>query len=130
LRIIVNRVLWVCSELSCFGSALILLWRTHVDLGCNWSESLELRASHQLITTGVYSYVRHPMYASIWLWGLAQALLLHNFIAGFAQLVLFAPLYFIRVPREERMMLDRFGASYASYMKRTGRILPLRASRD
>lgn len=108
-----------------FVAALLLLWRTHVDLGRNWSESLELMESHRLVTNGVYRHVRHPMYAAIWLWGIAQALLLHNLIAGFSALAVFAPLYFIRVPREEKMMIDHFGPAYAEYMARTRRILPI-----
>jgi protein-S-isoprenylcysteine O-methyltransferase Ste14 len=64
------------------------------------------------------------MYASEWLWALAQALLLQNWVAGWATLALFAPLYALRVPREERMMLDRFGEEYRAYMDRTGRIVP------
>jgi protein-S-isoprenylcysteine O-methyltransferase Ste14 len=39
-------------------------------------------------------------------------------------LALFAPLYFLRVPREERMMLDRFGEEFCAYMDRTGRVVP------
>ena len=66
------------------------------------------------------------MYAALWLWGVAQALLIHNWIAGFSQLVSFAVLYFLRVPREKRMMLDRFGAEYPAYIGRTGRVLPRR----
>jgi len=64
------------------------------------------------------------MYASEWLWGIAQALLLQNWVAGWAGLALFAPLYVLRVPREERMMLDRFGEEYRAYMDRTGRVVP------
>ena len=64
------------------------------------------------------------MYASGWLWAVSQALLLHNWIAGLAGLVAFVPLYFIRVPREERMMLDNFGDAYRAYAARTGRIVP------
>ena len=112
-----------------FISGLLLLWRSHVDLGRNWSESLELMESHRLVTNGVYRYVRHPMYAAIWLWAVGQALLLHNFIAGLSALVLFAPLYFVRVPREETMMLQHFGQAYAAYMARTRRVLPISPSR-
>ena len=64
------------------------------------------------------------MHASQWLWGVGQALLLQNWIAGWAGLALFAPLYFLRVPREERMMLDRFGEEFCAYMDRTGRVVP------
>jgi protein-S-isoprenylcysteine O-methyltransferase Ste14 len=104
--------------------ALWLFWRSHADLRSNWSPSLQLREGHALVTGGVYQHVRHPMYASEWLWGIAQALLLQNWVAGWAGLVLFTPLYVLRVPREELMMLERFGEEYRTYMDRTGRVVP------
>jgi protein-S-isoprenylcysteine O-methyltransferase Ste14 len=104
--------------------AILLFWRSHADLGRNWSPSLQFRERHALVTEGVYRHVRHPMYASEWLWGVAQVLLLQNWVAGWASLALFTPLYILRVPREERMMLDRFGEGYRAYMDRTGRIVP------
>jgi protein-S-isoprenylcysteine O-methyltransferase Ste14 len=64
------------------------------------------------------------MYASEWLWGIAQALLLQNWVAGWASLALFTPLYGWRMPREERMMLDRFGEEYRAYINRTSRVVP------
>ncbi|HEY8436636.1 MAG: protein-S-isoprenylcysteine O-methyltransferase [Planifilum sp.] len=106
--------------------AFWLFWRSHADLGRNWSYTLELRKGHQLITSGVYKYIRHPMYAAIWMWGVAQVLLLHNWIAGWSHLLSFSLLYFLRVPREEQMMLNQFGEEYQSYMNRTGRIIPRR----
>ena len=45
--------------------ALWLFWRAHVDLGLNWSITLEMRKDHELITRGVYQRIRHPMYAAI-----------------------------------------------------------------
>jgi len=102
-----------------------LLWRSHADLGRNWSPGLEITEGHALVSHGVFCSVRHPMYAAHGLWAIGQALLLHNWVAGFASLVAFAPLYLLRVPREERMMLDHFGQQYRSYMDRTGRVIPL-----
>ena len=55
-----------------FAAALLLLWRTHADLERNWFQSLEIRKEHQIVTTGVYKYIRHPMYAAFLLWGIAQ----------------------------------------------------------
>ncbi len=107
-----------------FAVALWLLWRSHVDLGRNWSPYVEVSEDQSLVTQGVYHLIRHPMYAAHWLWGIAQALLLQNWIAGLAMLVAFLPLYLKRVPREEQMMLERFGESYSSYMYRTGRVFP------
>jgi len=64
------------------------------------------------------------MYAAHLLWGIAQALLLQNWIAGLSMLVFFLPVYLYRVPHEEQMMLEHFGEEYRSYMNRTGRIIP------
>lgn len=104
--------------------AVWLFWRSHEDLGRNWSPSLQLREEHQLVTEGVYRPIRHPMYASQWLWSVAQPLLLQNWIAGWSGLVSFMPLYLLRVPREEQMMLDEFGEAYRAYMSRTGGVIP------
>lgn len=104
--------------------ALWLFWRSHADLGLNWSASLEVRKGHQLVKNGVYSFIRHPMYASIWLWGIAQALLLPNWLAGWCVVATFAPMYFLRTPREERMMCEHFGDEYRDYMRQTGRLWP------
>jgi len=104
--------------------ALWLFWRSHADLGHNWFLSVQIREEHTLVTKGVFRRMRHPMYASQWLWGIAQTLLLQNLIAGLSGLVGFLPLYLLRVPREEQMMLEHFGEAYRLYMKRTGRVLP------
>jgi protein-S-isoprenylcysteine O-methyltransferase Ste14 len=105
-------------------ASLFLFHLTHRALGRNWSVSLDLRESHRLVTEGVYRYVRHPMYSAFWLWAIAQALLLPNLIAGLSGLVGFGILYSFRVAQEERLMLDAFGAEYADYMARTGRVVP------
>ena len=105
-------------------ASLWLFWRSHVDLGPNWSVSLELRENHQLISQGVYRWIRHPMYASIWLWGLAQGMMLANWFAGWAVVPAFAAMYFIRTPREERLMCEQFGDGYREYARRTGRLIP------
>jgi protein-S-isoprenylcysteine O-methyltransferase Ste14 len=105
-------------------AALWLFYRSHADLGLNWSVTLELRKDHQLITQGVYRYIRHPMYASIWLWCVAQGLLLENWLAGWYSLITFALMYFVRTPREERMMRESFGQKYEDYMRKTGRLFP------
>lgn len=104
--------------------ALFVFWRSHADLGLNWSPTLEIREKHTLITRGIYSVIRHPMYASQILWSLAQILLLQNWIAGLSSLVVFFPFYFMRVPAEEQLMLEQFGDQYRSYMQKVGAVFP------
>lgn len=110
------------------AAGLWLFWRAHTDLGRNWSGTLEIHDEHRLITEGVYRLVRHPMYSASWLMYAAQAPLLSNWIAGFGGIVGFAALYFLRVPKEEQMMLEQFGEQYRQYMAHTGRVIPKRGS--
>jgi protein-S-isoprenylcysteine O-methyltransferase Ste14 len=105
-------------------AALAMFHLTHRALGRNWSVSLEVRETHKLVTEGVYRQVRHPMYTAFWLWAVAQALLLPNWVAGLAGLVGFGTLYFFRIGREERLMVDTFGDAYRAYMARTARLVP------
>ncbi len=108
----------------CLASGLWLVYRSHADLGANWSISLEVRERHQLVTRGVYRRVRHPMYLGLLLYSSGQALVLPNWVAGPSYLVALALLFALRVGPEERMMLEEFGKEYESYMARTKRLVP------
>ena len=112
------------SGSACLTFGLWLFYRSHADLSTNWSATLELREDHRLVTAGIYESVRHPMYTSFFVYGVAQVLLLPNWIAGPAFLVAFAFMFAFRVGREERMMLEKFGQSYEGYMLRTRRLIP------
>ncbi|MGO4116910.1 protein-S-isoprenylcysteine O-methyltransferase [Rhizobium ruizarguesonis] len=107
-----------------FCAAMWVFRRTHKQLGRNWSITLEIRQQHELICAGPYALVRHPMYTSFLLMGLSQAFLLPNWVAGMAGLIGFAVLFFLRVDKEERMMLEVFGPQYQAYMAKTKRIIP------
>ena len=110
--------------MAVFSGAQLVLWRSHVNLGRNWSPTMQIRNQQSLVDRGVYARIRHPMYTAHGLWGVGQMLLLHNWIAGPLFLVLFVPFCLYRVPREERMMIERFGDHYRDYVKRTGRYWP------
>jgi protein-S-isoprenylcysteine O-methyltransferase Ste14 len=105
-------------------ASLVMFRLTHRALGQFWSVSLDVREQHALVTNGIYRYVRHPMYTAFWLWAIAQALLLPNWVAGFAAIVGFGVLFFGRLPREEQLMLESFGDDYRKYMARTYRLMP------
>lgn len=104
--------------------SLVMFRLTHRALGHFWSVSLDVRQQHALVTDGIYRYVRHPMYTAFWLWAIAQALLLPNWVAGFAAMIGFGVLFFGRLPHEEQLMLKSFGDDYRKYMERTYRLVP------
>lgn len=113
---------WLGAVVMALG--LYVFYRAHHDLRHNWSPTLEVYGEHTLITDGIYSKIRHPMYLSQFLVAIAQALLLWNGLAGPLSIVVFALFYLFRVPEEEKMMLAAFGEPYREYMKKTGGIIP------
>jgi protein-S-isoprenylcysteine O-methyltransferase Ste14 len=121
-RPFIPAVAWIGLVAQC--AALWLFRRSHVDLGPNWSVSLQIRERHAVVKAGVYRLIRHPMYSSFFLLGVAQMLLLPNWIAGAAGLLGAGAIFAFRVGREERMMLGSFGDEYRQYMVRTKRLIP------
>jgi protein-S-isoprenylcysteine O-methyltransferase Ste14 len=118
------RIAPLVAGIVCFVVGLWLFHRSHADLGTNWSITLQVREQHRLVTQGVYQRIRHPMYTSLFLYSIGQALVLPNWVAGPSYLVTFGILYAFRVGHEERMMLDEFGPEYEAYMARTKRLIP------
>jgi protein-S-isoprenylcysteine O-methyltransferase Ste14 len=112
------------AGLACLAIGLWLFFRSHADLGTNWSVTLELRNEHRLITHGVYRAIRHPMYAALILYSVGQALVIPNWVAGFSNLTAFGVLFVLRVGAEEKMMAEQFGDEYAAYSAGTKRLVP------
>ncbi|MCA9150316.1 MAG: isoprenylcysteine carboxylmethyltransferase family protein [Planctomycetales bacterium] len=116
--------LWRATGAVGFVASLFVLWRAHRDLGHHWDHRLAIHGEHQLVTTGIYRYVRHPLYAAYWLWSLSLVLLLPNWLIGPVSIVGFALVYYGRVDREERLLKDQFGAAYEQYSRQTNRLVP------
>lgn len=116
---------WTLALGACAAAlGLWLLHRSHVDLGRNWSTTLEIREGHALVTGGVYRRVRHPMYAAFLVHALGQALFVPNWVAGPAYLLAFALLVTLRMGPEERLLREVFGPTFDAYRARTRRLLP------
>jgi len=103
-------------------SVTLLIW-TELELGRQFSPQLQLRQDHQLITSGPYARIRHPLYVAIYVFGLSLALVSANwFFVAFFLLSMVGLGW--RVPKEEQMMLEQFGEEYRLYMERTRRYWP------
>jgi protein-S-isoprenylcysteine O-methyltransferase Ste14 len=103
---------------------LFVFWKSHRDLGRQFSPTLEVKEAHHLVSEGIYRRIRHPMYTGLFLIAAAQLLLIGNAVVGPAFLLAFSILYASRIEHEEDMMLDHFGQAYADYKARTNRLLP------
>ena len=112
---------WLGVGLGAVGGPL-LLW-THQALGKNWSATVEIKGEHTLVTSGPYRWVRHPMYTTFFVQGLASLLVSANWVIGgswLGQGIVAAS----RAGDEEALMIEEFGDRYRAYMQRTGRFLP------
>jgi protein-S-isoprenylcysteine O-methyltransferase Ste14 len=105
-------------------AGVFLFWKSHRDLGRQFSPTLELKEAHHLVSHGIYSRIRHPMYTALFVIATAQLLLIGNAVVAPAFLLTFSLLYFARIDHEEAMMLEHFGGAYADYQARTNRLLP------
>jgi len=99
-----------------------IIW-VHRHLDKQWSIALELREDHKLITTGPYRYVRHPMYLGIFIYNIGLMMISLDVLV----ILFFAFTIWVnyrRIPREEQMLIQKFGDEYLEYIKRSGRLLP------
>jgi protein-S-isoprenylcysteine O-methyltransferase Ste14 len=121
----ISRPLWLgILGIVVFIFALWLLWQAHHDIGKNWSSTVQIRSEQALVTQGIYHYLRHPIYSAHILWGLAQALMLPNWLAGWGGLLFIILVFMIRIPNEEKTMVDQFGEAYVQYMEKVGGVFP------
>ena len=104
---------------------LLLLWRSHRALGKNFRPTLEASPDQELVTTGPYSYVRHPLYLAFLLMLTSTGLLSSNWFIGVVGVLLIASITVVRIPAEEALLSQRFGEQYREYRQRTPALLPV-----
>jgi protein-S-isoprenylcysteine O-methyltransferase Ste14 len=111
---------WMGVALCMVGFGLAINARRH--LGRNWGMPMSHKEQPDLVTSGPYAFIRHPIYTGLILAMLGSAIGVNIFWA-----VLLVPVsaYFIfSARREETLMLQSFPGQYAAYMARTGMLVP------
>jgi protein-S-isoprenylcysteine O-methyltransferase Ste14 len=106
-------------------SAVILIAIVHAELGRNFSPTLRPRPGHTLVTTGLYRWARHPMYTAYLLLFAGAFLLSADWVIGVTGMGIILTHMTVRVRREERILIGRFGQAYLDYAQRTSRFVPL-----
>jgi protein-S-isoprenylcysteine O-methyltransferase Ste14 len=107
-----------------FITLLWFIW-IHQTLGNNLSARIGIKESQNLVTSGPYHWLRHPMYTAFFVIHIAVFLLTSNWFIGATWLAGLIIILVLRVKREEKMLIGRFGKEYISYMERTDRFIPL-----
>jgi protein-S-isoprenylcysteine O-methyltransferase Ste14 len=103
------------AGLVLFTVALAVRLTAVRTLGKFWSLHLEIRPDHQLVTEGIYGYVRHPAYAAIALEIVAVPLVGNSYWTLALAACGFVPLLLARWQREEKEMVAKFGEQYERY---------------
>lgn len=116
-----SRVLdWTAAALSVIGVGFAIWARVH--LGRNWSPRPAVKENHELVTTGPYAYVRHPIYTGLILMAFGTALT--GSIWGLGVFIVAVLFYVSRIGREEKIMLELFPDAYPMYQARTKKLIP------
>jgi protein-S-isoprenylcysteine O-methyltransferase Ste14 len=123
LRIIPHITPIACAAaFLCVAGLAFALW-ARVTLGRNWSGVVTLKEGHELVERGPYRFVRHPIYTGMLIMFFATALV-QSHLAGFVGVLLMFASFWIKLEREETLMLQQFPERYAAYQQRVKRIVP------
>ncbi len=113
---------WLGLALDLAGDAFAVWAR--LELGRNWSGmAATVQEGHELVQTGPYALVRHPIYTGILL-ALLGTVLTDATVAGLAGLAAVTAAIAVRIHIEEGLMSQKFGAAHEAYRQRTKKLIP------
>src|SRR4030095_11162953 len=116
------RVRGAIGVVIALSGLLFTVW-ARVHLGRNWSGTVTIKEGHELITTGPYRFVRHPIYTGLLLAFIGQAIAGGQWRGVFAvALALYA--FWRKLRIEERWMREHFGSAYDAYSQRVAALIP------
>jgi len=117
-----NVVLVISGLIIMIIGAWFNIWGRYY-LGKNWANQIKIYNDHQLVTSGPYKIVRHPLYASlIWMF-YASAFIYANWAVVIATSTVFVPFMYYRAKQEEKLLSGQF-TNYKEYIKKTGMFFP------
>ncbi len=93
-------------------------------LGADFDPAMRLLKVPALVTEGPYARMRHPIYLAFLMMQIAVLFLTSNWLIGFCGIAIIISVIAIRVPEEEKMLIEQFGEQYQTYMKHSGSLLP------
>ncbi len=116
-----SAALEVLGMLLCATGVALAIW-ARVHIGRNWGMPMSLREGHELVTSGPYARVRHPIYSGVLLTMLGSALAVDaGWLVAFA---VFGAYFYASARTEERDLCAQFPAAYPEYRRCTKRLIP------
>jgi protein-S-isoprenylcysteine O-methyltransferase Ste14 len=112
---------WLGAALTVAGLLFAIWARQH--LGRNWSRSVTLKQDHELITSGPYAVVRHPIYTGI-LTGFVGSIVAQGQVRSLIAFLLISLVLWAKLRLEEQWMRSHFGDTYGAYARRVAALVP------
>lgn len=106
---------------TAIGIAFAIWARAH--LGANWSAAVSIRAGHELIRTGPYRRIRHPIYTGMILAAVGTALVVGQ-MRGVVAVAICLGAFYLKSSKEERWLAQEFGDNFKTHTEHTGMFLP------
>ncbi len=103
------------------GVSLVIIAR--LTLRKFYSETVQNRKDQQLITCGIYRFIRHPIYLGTLLFAFSAPIIVRS-ILGFLIMLLLVPMIIRRIRLEEKLLTEKFGQHYMEYARKTKRFIP------
>jgi protein-S-isoprenylcysteine O-methyltransferase Ste14 len=117
----VEALAWTGAVL-CVAGLAFCIW-ARFTLGRNWSGVVTLKGGHELITSGPYALVRHPIYTGLLTMFVATVIVLGH-VAGIIAMPFVFVSFWIKLRYEEKLMSEKFPNEYAAYQQRVKRLIP------
>jgi len=112
---------WIGAAVTTVGLLFSVWARRH--LGKNWSQAVTLKEGHELITSGPYALVRHPIYTGLLLAFVGSAVARGEWRGLLAVALVFGALW-SKLRLEEKWMRAQFGESYEAYSRQVAALVP------
>lgn len=115
-------LIWFGMIMGVFSLVLFII--AHIHLGKYYSFILKIHQDHKFVSSGLYRFIRHPMYTAYILFHTAIFLITGNWFIGIIWIGGICFILFLRIRKEEESLIETFGDEYREYKKRTGILFP------
>lgn len=114
-------VFWLGAAITLAGLLFTVWARLH--LGANWSATVTIKRDHELVSSGPYAYVRHPIYSGLLLAFVGSALG-RGELRGLVAVLIAGLAFWHKLKIEERWLCQQFGEDYDAYRRRVAALIP------
>lgn len=112
----------IIADIVTFAGMVLMIW-ARKTLDRNWSANITLKENHELVTSGPYKYIRHPIYTGLSLMVLGVVVYINTLAFTIFFILFFFGAYY-KAKKEEKLLISHFSNKYLEYMTKTKILIP------